>query len=178
MQYGYFDDEEKEYVITNPATPASWSNYLGSALYGAIITNNAGGYSFYKSAAQGRFMRFRTNAIPMDQPGRYIYIHDRDSKNYMAYRHCTWAYYSAIHYIPGIRPDYEGLTIDPCIPKDWKEISIKRIFRGKTLDITIINPNNSEKGVERMEVNNTIITGNLIPEGMLNEYNNVLVYFK
>ncbi len=82
MQYGIFDDEKKEYVITNPATPASWSNYLGSTKYGAIITNNAGGYSFYKSAARGHFMRFRTNTIPMDQPGRYIYIHDRENKDY------------------------------------------------------------------------------------------------
>jgi N,N'-diacetylchitobiose phosphorylase len=82
MQYGHFDDQRKEYIITNPATPASWSNYLGSTKYGAIITNNAGGYSFFKSAAQGRFMRFRTNTIPMDQPGRYIYIHDTDSKDY------------------------------------------------------------------------------------------------
>ena len=82
MQYGYFDDDTREYVITNPETPESWSNYLGSTRYGAIITNNAGGYSFYKSAAQGRFMRFRTNSIPMDQPGRYLYIHDKDSKDY------------------------------------------------------------------------------------------------
>jgi N,N'-diacetylchitobiose phosphorylase len=82
MQFGHFDDERKEYVITNPATPSAWSNYLGSTTYGAIITNNAGGYSFYKSAAEGRFIRFRTNSIPMDQPGRYIYIHDKDSKDY------------------------------------------------------------------------------------------------
>jgi N,N'-diacetylchitobiose phosphorylase len=82
MQYGRFDDHKREYVISSPDTPASWSNYLGSTRYGAIITNNAGGYSFYKSAAQGRFMRFRTNSIPMDQPGRYIYIHDRDNKDY------------------------------------------------------------------------------------------------
>jgi N,N'-diacetylchitobiose phosphorylase len=82
MQFGYFDDKNREYVITNPDTPAPWSNYLGSTTYGAIITNNAGGYSFYKSAAQGRFMRYRTNAIPMDQPGRYIYIRDRDSGDY------------------------------------------------------------------------------------------------
>ncbi len=82
MQYGYFDDKNKEYVITSPDTPAPWSNYLGSTSYGAIITNNAGGYSFYKSAAQGRFMRYRTNAIPMDQPGRYIYIRDRKSGDF------------------------------------------------------------------------------------------------
>ena len=82
MQYGHFDDKNKEYVIDRPDTPKSWSNYLGSTEYGAIITNNAGGYSFYKSAAQGRFMRLRFNSIPLDQPGRYFYIHDRNKKDY------------------------------------------------------------------------------------------------
>jgi cellobiose phosphorylase len=82
MQYGYFDDANKEYVITRPDTPKSWSNYLGSTEYGAIITNNAGGYSFYKSAAVGRFMRLRFNAVPLDQPGRTIYLHDHESKDY------------------------------------------------------------------------------------------------
>jgi cellobiose phosphorylase len=82
MQYGFFDDKKKEYVIERPDTPRSWSNYLGSTEYGAIITNNAGGYSFYKSAAQGRFMRLRFNVIPMDQPGRYFYIHDKDKKDF------------------------------------------------------------------------------------------------
>ena len=53
MQFGHFDDANKEYVINRPDTPRSWSNYLGSTEYGAIITNNAGGYSFYKSAARG-----------------------------------------------------------------------------------------------------------------------------
>ncbi len=82
MQYGYFDDKNKEYVITRPDTPKSWSNYLGSTEYGAIITNNAGGYSFHKSGGMGRFMRIRFNSVPMDQPGRYIYLHDHDSKDY------------------------------------------------------------------------------------------------
>jgi cellobiose phosphorylase len=82
MQYGFFDDKNKEYVIERPDTPKSWSNYLGSTEYGAIITNNAGGYSFFQSAAQGRFMRLRFNAIPMDQPGRYLYFHDKDKKDY------------------------------------------------------------------------------------------------
>ncbi|MBN2610969.1 MAG: hypothetical protein JXB00_05390 [Bacteroidales bacterium] len=82
MQYGYFDDKNKEYVITRPDTPKSWSNYLGSTEYGAIITNNAGGYSFYKSGGMGRFMRIRFNSVPMDQPGRYIYFHDKVSKDY------------------------------------------------------------------------------------------------
>ncbi len=82
MQYGYFDDENKEYVITSPDTPRSWSNYLGSTEYGAIITNNAGGYSFYKSGGLGRFTRIRFNAIPMGQPGRYLYLRDKENGEY------------------------------------------------------------------------------------------------
>jgi N,N'-diacetylchitobiose phosphorylase len=82
MRFGHFDDPNKEYVIERPDTPASWGNYLGSTTYGSIITNNAGGYSFYHSAAQGRFMRWRPNTLPMDQPGRYFYLRDRDSGDY------------------------------------------------------------------------------------------------
>ena len=82
MKYGHFDDKNHEYVIDRPDTPKSWSNYLGSTEYGAIITNNAGGYSFYKSGGMGRFIRMRFNAIPMDQPGRYIYLRDNDDGDY------------------------------------------------------------------------------------------------
>ncbi|MBI9070191.1 MAG: N,N'-diacetylchitobiose phosphorylase [Melioribacteraceae bacterium] len=82
MQFGHFDDLRKEYVITNPATPKSWSNYLGSTEYGAIITNNAGGYSFYKSGGMGRFMRMRFNSVPMDQAGRYIYLRDDEDGDF------------------------------------------------------------------------------------------------
>jgi N,N'-diacetylchitobiose phosphorylase len=82
MQYGHFDDKNKEYVIDRPDTPTAWSNYLGSTEYGAIVTNNAGGYSFLKSGGLGRFVRFRFNSIPMDQPGRYVYFHDHESKDF------------------------------------------------------------------------------------------------
>ena len=82
MNFGYFDDEAKEYVITRPDTPQSWSNYLGSTEYGAIITNNAGGYGFYQSGARGRFMRLLFNRVPLDQPGRYLYLRDRQSGDY------------------------------------------------------------------------------------------------
>ena len=80
MKYGYFDNENREYVITNPATPAPWVNYLGSPEYGAIISNNAGGYSFAKSGANGRILRYVFNNF--DQPGRYIYIRDDRSKDF------------------------------------------------------------------------------------------------
>src|ERR1035437_8724223 len=74
--FGYFDDIAEECVITRPDTPRPWSNYLGSTEYGSIITNNAGGYSFYKSGATGRFLRMRFNGMPLDQPGRYYYLRD------------------------------------------------------------------------------------------------------
>ena len=81
MNYGYFDLKNKEYVITNPATPAPWVNYLGSPEYGAIISNNAAGYSFVKSGANGRISRFRFNSN-MALPGRFVYIRDNDLNDY------------------------------------------------------------------------------------------------
>ena len=80
MKYGYFDDKEREYVINRPDTPSPWVNYLGSPEYGAIISNNAGGYSFARSGANGRILRYIFNQF--DQPGRYIYIRDNDSHDY------------------------------------------------------------------------------------------------
>ncbi len=80
MRYGYFDDKNREYVIEQPDTPSPWVNYLGSPEYGAIISNNAGGYSFAKSGANGRILRYVFNNF--DQPGRYIYIRDNESKDF------------------------------------------------------------------------------------------------
>ncbi|MBE5786307.1 MAG: N,N'-diacetylchitobiose phosphorylase [Clostridiales bacterium] len=80
MQYGFFDDVKREYVITNPNTPAPWANYLGSPDYGAIITVNAGGYSFVKSGAAGRILRYTFNQF--DEPGRYIYLRDEENGDF------------------------------------------------------------------------------------------------
>ena len=82
MRYGHFDDKRREYVITRPDTPRPWSNYLGSTEYGAIITNHAGGYSFYKSAARGRFTRTNFNAVPIHMPGRLFYLRDNASGDF------------------------------------------------------------------------------------------------
>lgn len=82
MQFGQFDELNKEYIITRPDTPAPWCNYLGSVDYGAIISNNATGYSFVKSGASGRITRFRLNSNSNDQPGRYIYIRDNSDGDY------------------------------------------------------------------------------------------------
>jgi len=76
MQFGHFDDLNKEYVITTPRTPYPWINYLGSQDFYSIISNTAGGYCFYKDARLRRITRFRYNNVPIDSGGRYFYIYD------------------------------------------------------------------------------------------------------
>ena len=77
--YGHFDDMHREYVITNPATPWPWINYLGNEDFFSLISNTAGGYSFYKDAKFRRITRYRYNNVPMDNGGRYFYINDGKS---------------------------------------------------------------------------------------------------
>jgi cellobiose phosphorylase len=79
MKYGYFDDTTREYVITNPKTPWPWINYLGNKDFFSLISNTAGGYSFYKDAKFRRITRYRYNGVPMDAGGRYFYIKDGDT---------------------------------------------------------------------------------------------------
>ena len=74
--FGYFDDAAREYVITNPATPFPWINYLGNEDFFGLISNTAGGYNFYKDAKFRRITRYRYNGVPMDNGGRYFYIND------------------------------------------------------------------------------------------------------
>jgi cellobiose phosphorylase len=76
MRFGYFDDEQREYVITRPDTPLPWINYMGMNSYFGIISNTAGGYSFYKDARLRRLIRYRYNNVPLDYGGRYIYLRD------------------------------------------------------------------------------------------------------
>ncbi|MBN1416603.1 MAG: glycosyl transferase [Bacteroidales bacterium] len=79
MKFGHFDDSRREYVITNPQTPWPWINYLGSEDFFSLISNTAGGYSFYKDAKFRRITRYRYNGVPMDSGGRYFYIKDDDT---------------------------------------------------------------------------------------------------
>ena len=79
MKYGYFDDQNREYVITEPRTPWPWINYLGNKDFFSLISNTAGGYSFYKDAKFRRLTRYRYNGVPMDAGGRYFYIKDGDT---------------------------------------------------------------------------------------------------
>jgi len=80
MKFGYFDDARREYVITTPATPLPWINYLGSEDFLGIISNTAGGYCFYRDAKLQRILRYRYNAVPGDQGGRFYYIKEAGKK--------------------------------------------------------------------------------------------------
>lgn len=82
MKFGYFDDLSREYVITQPKTPYPWINYLGSESYFSLISNTAGGYSFYKDARLRRITRYRYNNAPIDMGGKYYYINDNG---------CVWS---------------------------------------------------------------------------------------
>lgn len=142
MRYGYFDDENREYIIEKPDTPAPWVNYLGSPEYGAIISNNAGGYSFAKSGANGRILRYVFNNF--DQPGRYIYIKDNESNDYWS---ASWQpvgkdlkhYKSACHHGVG----YTKMLAD------YDEIHTEAIYYvplGKTYEVWSLSvTNRSEK---------------------------------
>jgi hypothetical protein len=81
MKFGYFDDAQREYVITQPDTPLPWINYLGCEEYFGLISNTAGGYSFYKDARLRRLTRYRYNNSPLDMGGRYLYMRDNATAN-------------------------------------------------------------------------------------------------
>jgi len=88
MKYGKFDDQNHEYIISRPDTPTPWINYIGSGNYGGIVSNTGGGYSFDRDPRHKRILRYRYNAVPPDQPGRYVYIRDEKSKKYWS---ATWS---------------------------------------------------------------------------------------
>ena len=79
MKFGYFDDADREYVITTPKTPLPWINYLGCEDFFSLVSNTCGGYSFYKDAKLLRLTRYRYNNVPYDSNGHYYYIKDKDT---------------------------------------------------------------------------------------------------
>lgn len=82
MEYGHFDDANREYVIDKVDVPTSWTNYIGTQDMVGVINQTAGGYLFYKSAEYHRITRFRANAVPEDRPGHYIYLRDDETGDY------------------------------------------------------------------------------------------------
>lgn len=87
MQYGYFDDQSREYVITNPRTPTPWMNYIGNGGFGGIVSNTGGGLTFDSDPSNRRVTRYKFNNQPIDRPGRYLYIRDETSGEYWS---ATW----------------------------------------------------------------------------------------
>ena len=85
--YGYFDADAREFVITRPDTPTPWLNYLGAGGYGGIVSNTGGGFSFDRDPRNRRVSRYRYNAVPADQPGRYIYLRRQDTGEFWG---ATW----------------------------------------------------------------------------------------
>ncbi len=87
----------------------------------------------------------------------------------------TWAYYSAAQYILGIRPEVDGLRIDPCVPSTWPGFKAVRVFRGKTVEIEVKNPGGVCKGVKSMTLNGEPVNGSLLPADRLKKTNKVEV---
>jgi N,N'-diacetylchitobiose phosphorylase len=86
----------------------------------------------------------------------------------------AWSYYAATQHILGIRPDYDGLLIDPCIPAAWKGFEASRRFRGKMVRISVQNAAGVEKGVRSLTLNGRALAGNLIPARNLADTNDVI----
>ena len=86
----------------------------------------------------------------------------------------AWAYYSLTQYILGIRPEYEGLRLDPCVPSDWQGFTATRHFRGKILNIEVKNPDGMQKGIREIRLNGESIPGNLIPADKMKAENTVI----
>lgn len=100
MQYGRFDNENREYVIERPDVPASWTNYLGVKDLCTVISHNAGGYAFYQSAEHHRITRFRQNGVPLDRPGHYVYLRDDETGEFWS---LSWQPVGKPFDVPGTR---------------------------------------------------------------------------
>ena len=136
MKFGYFDDQNKEYVITNPKTPYPWINYLGNQDFFSLISNTAGGYSFYKDARLRRITRYRYNNVPVDMGGRYFYINEDDN---------IWS--------PGWSPVKKELEFYECRHgMGYTVISGKN--NGLKAEVTFFVPNNYKGEVQKVSLKN------------------------
>ena len=128
-EYGYFDDARREFVITQPATPFPWINYLGNEDFFSLISNTAGGYCFYKDAKFRRITRYRYNGVPMDNGGRYFYINDEGTVWSPGWKPCKTALdsYECRHgmgytRITGVKDGVEASVLFFVPLKTWAEV--------------------------------------------------------
>jgi len=136
MKFGHFDDQNREYVITNPQTPWPWINYLGNEDFFSLISNTAGGYSFYKDAKFRRLTRYRYNNVPMDSGGRYFYIKDEDT---------VWS--------PGWKPCKTPLDKYEC-RHGMNYTSIEGIKKGVTAKVLFFVPLKTWAEVQKLTLTN------------------------
>ncbi len=136
MKYGYFNDEEKEYIIQNPQTPFPWINYLGFNDFFSLISNTAGGYSFYKDASFRRITRYRYNNVPADSGGRYFYISDENT---------IWS--------PGWKPVKTELDSYSCA-HGMGYTQIKSSKNGISADLLCYVPLNFSGEIQRLQIKN------------------------
>lgn len=129
MQFGHFDDQKREYVITNPQTPWPWINYLGNEDFFSLISNTGGGYSFYKDAKFRRITRYRYNNVPMDSGGKYFYINDNGTIWSPGWKPCKTPLddYSCRHgmnytIIKGVKNGIEAEVLYFVPLKTWAEV--------------------------------------------------------
>ena len=137
MKFGFFDDVNKEYVITNPRTPYPWINYLGTQEFFSLISNTAGGYSFFKDARLRRITRYRYNNVPVDMGGRYFYINDGE---------CVWS--------PGWSPVKTELDSYSCRHGIGYTV-IKGEKNGVSAEVSFFVPQNFNGEVQKMVLKNT-----------------------
>ena len=138
MKFGYFDDENKEYVITTPLTPYPWINYLGTQDFFSLISNTAGGYSFFKDAKLRRITRFRYNNVPLDMGGgRYFYLYDEGD---------FWS--------PGFAPAKRALDFYEC-RHGMGYTKIRGAGKGIEVDVTFFVPKDYNGEIHKVTVKNT-----------------------
>jgi cellobiose phosphorylase len=140
MKYGYFSEDGKEFIITNPKTPSPWINYIYNGEYFATISNNGGGISYIKNPLHGRITRYRINDVPPDRPGKYIYIKDNDTNEIWS---LTWQpvgkkpeAYKAVHGFGYTRVESDLNEIEGSVlyfvPKDDNREIWKAVLKNKS----------------------------------------------
>lgn len=137
MKFGFFDDIKREYVITTAQTPYPWINYLGTKDFFSLISNTAGGYSFYKDARLRRLTRYRYNSVPLDNGGRYFYIKENDD---------FWS--------PGWKPVKRGLNEYQC-RHGMGYTSIRGVRNGLAAETLFFVPLNDTCEIQKITLTNT-----------------------
>ncbi len=136
MKYGFFDDQNREYVITSPKTPWPWINYLGPERFFSMVSNTGGGYSFYKDARLRRITRYRYNNIPVDNSGKYFYIKDGND---------VWS--------PGWKPVKKDLDQYEC-RHGMGYTKISGTLNGLKTDVLYFVPPNTDAEIQKVTVTN------------------------